>query len=602
MATYPAAARLPFRTVNGTVVGDLQLLRPDRSALEAMIELTSVEARELGEERVQLVEQRRYPYKVLAPGWSLADASGDIATRTSAPAEAHEYGVVKVGSNAGLLILVLVNAEGINAQACVEVRSSNLGYREEYRRMIEDIVSRSASLIYRIRSAGHIRLIPGPPGSARAAAEVVGFLESLLKSKRFARAVEGIKMNPHRRLVEEPLRREIRRPARLGRTAVIGLRAGGRRVPLPELHPLYRRMRALGVEYPTVPQEIQSKIKNETVDTAENRFVKHVFGVFRRELGLLATRLATDRTASGRRAAERVRTLEQAIEDVLSGPAFKKVGQLSYLPLNSTVLQTDERYREILSTWMRFQAASALTWDGGDHVYAAGRRQLDVLYEYWCFFELLKLATPLCSLDEIGLRTLIEATGDRLGLKLKQGEAWGIEGRMQVIGGQLGVRFYYNRLFQQKDDAQLGGSWTRALRPDFTFAFWPIVDHTYEEATRMGKVRYIHFDAKYRAVDIPDLFGSEEATAGESLREREQYVAADLLKMHAYRDAVRGTLAAFVLFPGRAIRKFTSDRSEPYPSVGAIGLRPLDTGLSGLRQIGTIVNDAATYCGRAFFR
>ncbi len=57
---------------------------------------------------------------------------------------------------------------------------------------------------------------------------------------------------------------------------------------------------------------------------------------------------------------------------------------------------------------------------------------------------------------------------------------------------------------------------------------------------------YLHFDAKYR-LDLKQTLADEpdEADTGSGGSKRE-----DLLKMHAYRDAIRGSAAAYVLFPG----------------------------------------------------
>ena len=69
---------------------------------------------------------------------------------------------------------------------------------------------------------------------------------------------------------------------------------------------------------------------------------------------------------------------------------------------------------------------------------------------------------------------------------------------------------------------------------------------------------WIHFDAKYKVERIrqdlePDLDSAEEEKSAADHEASETVKATkreDLLKMHAYRDAIRRTAGAYVLYPG----------------------------------------------------
>src|SRR5213078_3995902 len=93
----------------------------------------------------------------------------------------------------------------------------------------------------------------------------------------------------------------------------------------------------------------------------------------------------------------------------------------------------------------------------------------------------------------------------------------------------------------------------------------------------------LHFDAKYRLTVLEDLFGeSEETLVAASEAQR-----SDLLKMHAYRDAIRRSVGAFVLYPGTEKRIF-QEYEEILPGLGAFALRPTlsgpATGITRLRE------------------
>lgn len=78
--------------------------------------------------------------------------------------------------------------------------------------------------------------------------------------------------------------------------------------------------------------------------------------------------------------------LIDGLEGGVSHEVFKQVSQPALLPLNSPVLQRKEGYRQVLRNWMLFELAARLSWEGGEGVYAGGKRDAAALYEYWVFF------------------------------------------------------------------------------------------------------------------------------------------------------------------------------------------------------------------------
>src|SRR5207253_6232994 len=93
---------------------------------------------------------------------------------------------------------------------------------------------------------------------------------------------------------------------------------------------------------------------------------------------------------------------------------------------------------------------------------------------------------------------------------------------------------------------------------------------------------WVHFDAKYRVDRLTEIFGQGER-AEESHTEPTQSSSYakrdDLLKMHAYRDAIRRSAGAYVLYPGDSDEQCTKFH-ELLPGLGAFGLRPASDGNS----------------------
>jgi len=91
---------------------------------------------------------------------------------------------------------------------------------------------------------------------------------------------------------------------------------------------------------------------------------------------------------------------------------------------------------------------------------------------------------------------------------------------------------------------------------------------------------WVHFDAKYKK-DIKSQFAQLDDEAQlEAEAQLEQLGVSkreDILKMHAYRDAINQTAGAYVVFPGDSERQL-SVWDELLPGVGALPLRPSGDG------------------------
>jgi predicted component of viral defense system (DUF524 family) len=123
------------------------------------------------------------------------------------------------------------------------------------------------------------------------------------------------------------------------------------------------------------------------------------------------------------------------------------------------------------------------------------------------------------------------------------------------------------------------------MRPDYTVSLWPN-EMTEAAAEASNAILHMHFDAKYRIDRLAELFDepvsdeaddigahmadegvtSETSSSGGAKRD-------DFLKMHAYRDAIRHSASAFILYPGAEDRKWR-EFEEIIPGLGAISLVP----------------------------
>jgi len=173
-------------------------------------------------------------------------------------------------------------------------------------------------------------------------------------------------------------------------------------------------------------------------------------------------------------------------------------------------------------------------------------------------------------------------------------------GELTRLGRNLVLELWFNRTFGTSSRDSFGApSWSRPMRPDCSLHIYPKV-----ESLAPFMDVWLHFDAKYRVDELVELFGQEvERTEDEVAAATEEQVAkrrgevkrADLLRMHAYRDAIRRSAGAYVLYPGTERRDFTQYH-ELLPGIGAFALRPTESGTTdGLGRLEDFINDVCTH-------
>jgi predicted component of viral defense system (DUF524 family) len=597
---------VPFRSPSGAVVAHVTLM-PVKDAESAstapLAETDEEDAREHGETTIQLRESERYEYEVVPANGadlrlrcSLSSRRRSLGTGGEKP----DAGLIETRSFCGTLLLELVEGEADDtksavASALLDVRSLKLDYRTEYRGMLRRLSDEIAGLVADARSsatAGFRSTFEDRTDAGWLQIQME-LLRETLDSADFSAALQRILSFPHERLstVSDPVSTD--RPIRWTPSAVRQLVTGNPRREVPASHPLRTQ---LGLE--SVAERVLVPRKSRDLDTLENRFVKFALGEFR--AFLTHAQGVFEACAGWGASAALSRRLAATVEDWLGRSLFREVGEMRFAPLGSPVLQRKAGYREVLRWWLRFRTAAELSWEGGEELFHAGQRDVASLYEYWLFFELLGWFCQKCrGGNRPAVEELIEGLEEgspNLRLR-KRMELGPFVGTFAGQSRRLNARFAYNRRFEVTQDRHAGGSWTRRLHPDYTLTFWP-EDLSEADAERQELLVHVHFDAKYRVEDIEGLFGAEGADDADDEVEG-NYKRQDLLKMHAYRDAIKRSQGAYVLYPGRAnaavkLKGF----HEILPGLGAFGVAPDETGVAqGLESLEKFLDEVLAHLG-----
>lgn len=523
---------------------------------------------------VELVEGTEYLFE-----FDLPEASQNVTTDHTEmffpDAVGGMRGRLRTGLYTGTVHVILSVGNSVVGSFSFEVRSRKLDYASQYSWMLRDLADSFSEILMQQFAPAERRFRVDDGANAATLYERFAFLQQLITGSRFQAAIGQVLTNPHRIWILE----EERRPPGLSIRASSGL-SRQLSAPGPKV--------AWSGRQGHLPAAIVTQRAEETTDTLENRFVKFALVQWQAAVNeLRQVLLGKAHGATRIRASRETGSVLDYLDELLNADLFRQIGDLDYLPGASQVLHRREGYREILQAYVQFEAAAQLAWQGGEDVYGAGQRDVAALYEYWVYLQLAQIISGLCA-QALDLRTLFEVSRDGVSVGLKRGRGRLLTGALERFGRRINVEFWYNRTFRSVGPG--APSWTRPMRPDCSLCIRP--EHAADEV-------WVHFDAKYRIETVQEAFGATGTLDDESPA---TVIAADarrddLLKMHAYRDAIRRSAGAYVVYPGQANESHLLYH-EILPGLGAFALRPSESGdawgaSSIARFIGRVVDHVA---------
>ncbi len=524
------------------------------------------------------------------------------------------------GIHTGIIQFEIENPDGEKAYAIVEVQSIKAGSLKDYKQMLSDIGEKCNDLLMQIESPSMARFEINSDLSVETLTQRFYFLKSLIDSVKFKNAINRILHNPHIRSEGKYIDKNLSKGGfRIGANEFRQMARNNPRIALPKTNPLYKKLS-------TVPQSVTTIEHIDSFDTPENRFIKFALETFNRVLEDIKELIEEKQKHISLK--KEIEFLQNKLYDYLNHNFFKDLSHATQLSLGSPVLQRKEGYREILRVWLQFELSAQLVWKGGEDMFKGGQRDIATLYEYWLFFKLIDSINEIFEMKEFPVddnnSPFISSTDDGFGLKLSAGKHLKYTGTYSQNGEtKLNIMFCYNRTFGNSKDSsyQSEGSWTKYMRPDYTVSLWPIEIEEAKNAEVAERIVHIHFDAKYRIVnpnnaksivDIAklfdggilnkienDVFGDDNTEDLDKERESERKgiasKRADLLKMHAYKDAIKRTEGAYVLYPGSSDKNIKwQGYHELLPGIGAFPVCPGSS--EDMSNVEQFLEDSAKLC------
>jgi uncharacterized protein len=475
----------------------------------------------------------------------------------------------------------------------LEVRSRKLAYRSEYQWMLRDIAERMAELVMHRFAAGHSYFKQDGTTDAVTLYQRFAFLRAVFERESFQVAVREILRRPHTEWEEEIARVRPGEGLRGSSHVIRQIVKGGGRSSWD------------GGAIPSLPNHLERKRTEATHNTTPNRFIKFALEHWRDILCEIDRRLVEGAhsvvTSRGRR---EIAVVLMQLDEILHHELFSDLTPITRFPADNQVLQKREGYRDVFRAYVEFELASRLSWRNEEDAYGAGVRDVATLYEYWAFIQLAQMVAELTG-QSFDMSPLLAVRPDGLNVALRSGTEIVLKGNVTRLDRRMTIELCFNRTYGV-DSAKIG-SWTRPMRPDYSLLIYPAAD----ESAVFEPVA-LHFDAKYRVDFVQQLFGNENETIADKSVDKPAADLVrggprrdDLLKMHAYRDAIRRTAGAYVMYPGgdgELSRGPFTEYHELLPGLGGVRAST-DAGRHGKRNLGdqTILKrDAQACCDPAY--
>jgi predicted component of viral defense system (DUF524 family) len=425
-----------------------------------------------------------------------------------------------------------------------------------YAAMLNYIAGKYANLVFSFETSLGQQYSKEKPGKDIAYVEYLFLKKYLLDGSPNLEGISALILaNPHRRLFREYRHNTIDQVTHIPPAMLVNLFSSPDRFAIlkPD-HPLVSTACGRAIFNRTgrclFPSEAMEERKHHTVDTNENRFLKHFLQLVQRRLQGLAKALKgksggylnPDIEAS-------LKKMDRGLMLFLSDPFWSDVGTMRFIPAGSQVLQRRDGYRQLFRLYSLLQLATHCHFNNDDFQNLLETKDTPTLFEYWSFFVVKDVLDKINKIRSC--RTVVST--DPLEQKIIQGICIEYEG---------GISLWFNRTFpgspgfmpfENPGNTVPNESYSHNLRPDILIS-------------RGNNI--LIFDAKFKGQRGGFYGEGEEGTIGTWKDE-------DIDKMHTYREAIRNVSGAYILYPGEAAKVYPAHNAAGrYQGVGALPLKP----------------------------
>lgn len=419
---------------------------------------------------------------------------------------------------------------------CFEVFPTKLDYRNDYLKMVKDIEEAYPNLILDFLKKTHSNYATNPGYSNDLIWwQIFGSLyEEFVKSSKY------ILNKPHSRLIKNT---KYLKADRIKRFSYL--------------------QEELVSEHKNTPNKLyRSDLKEQTVDTIENKFFKHALietsNKYRRLKDYILYKYSYKISKDF---ISKLKDIQKELNILVANPFLKKIGRFNGFKQESLLIQKGTGYSAIYKNWILLNSGLQFL----DGLQKLEQKSIADLYEIWCFLEVKQIIQDILKKEPAEI-DLAQIEIDDFVFKFDKG----VKSRITFVkdNGDL-IELFHDYQFDKSAKDGLK-SYTVNQRPDI------VVKLTKNDLKEQYKFTYL-YDAKYRLEsdkneNAPD-FPPDDA----------------INQMHRYRDSIyfnkstnnkpeKEIIGGYILFPGSGdleqVKSHNFYKSIKHVNIGAFPLKP----------------------------
>jgi predicted component of viral defense system (DUF524 family) len=494
--------------------------------------------------RLEMYEFSQGEIQLMPPFYESATR---VFSRDSNLDETRQSGTLNWGSYVGASTIAVKLPNGRLWEFPLEIRAKKINYLSDYRFMIDQIIETSADLIWSNKAPTHHAVSKGEEFDPEV--DLLGaffYIKAAMSDDYIPTFWNIISESPSTVHFQKRWITGIENASKIDGKTVQDIITSDSFFPTGIKSPSLKLLRGY------LPETINVPLNYLSFDTPENRFVKYwiaemvdlleeIINVYGKKtyVGLESYRLIAE------------------LKNVLTHQMFLEVPHTREVNISNLGLRRKPGYSGMLQTYEWFYQNDCLNFEPLYTLLFAKRvKPVYKIYEIWVLFQLIEI------LKELGTGQM------KYYWKNKPKQHLSLE-KVRIPHHNYVLELFYQKYHtNSREEHNELPSYSTRMNPDYTLVI---------RDASLRVITAVVLDAKYKYDTVDDFFVEEETEDDDEQYDEQRRIAkrADLLTVHAYKDAIQGVTGAYVIYPGtNSSYDLWTESSDELHGIGAFPLYP----------------------------
>ncbi len=287
-----------------------------------------------------------------------------------------------------------------------------------------------------------------------------------------------------------------------------------------------------------LPQSILNHSYDDSFDNPENRFIKFFITTSLMILEKFYMFFLKNRDdILNKPLIEETKIYIDKLKQILRFSYLNHVNNLLLIPMNSTILTRRAGYKKIFTFYLGLKSVPENVFSDIDLDEVVENKSIDVIYELFCFFSIVNVLAEIYNIEINNLKYIVEKKNHSQSLSKKNNSNTIVYNQKNELPK---IKLHYNKSYSYPM------SYSKQFDPDISIEVLNSNDEIEE---------IFLFDAKFK-VNLES--------------NNKKFKDDDIAKMHSYKDAIKLSKGAYILYPGNLNKIFNETKGAVELKIGKI--------------------------------